>query len=142
MGGGGEVLVAPAAPATLGGHDTLIRAREIMHQGAGFGVVQNGADRYLQYHVSPLPATAVGTLTMASALGLVLRVEAKVNQGVVPFARLHDDVAAAAAIAAGGAAAGNKFLPPEGHTAIAAIPRLHPNFCLIDEHCVLLQCSG
>ena len=79
---------------------------------------------------------------MASALGLVLGVEAEVNQGVVPFARLHDDVAATATIAARGAAARNKFFPPEGDTAIAAIPRLHPNFCLIDEHCVLLQCSG
>ena len=78
---------------------------------------------------------------MASALCLVLGIEAKMNQGIVPLARLHDDVAAASAISTGGAAAGNKFFPSEGHAAIAAVPCLHPNSCFIDEHSAFIQCS-
>jgi hypothetical protein len=66
----------------------------------------------------------------------VLGVEAEVNQGVVPFARFHDDIAAAPSISPGGAAAGHELFPPEGNTAIASIPCLNPNSCLINEHCV------
>ena len=71
---------------------------------------------------------------MASALCFVFRIEAKVNQRVVPFARFHDDVTAASAITAGGASAGNKLLSPEGNTPVAAVPRLHPNSSFIDKH--------
>ena len=74
---------------------------------------------------------------MASALRLMFGIEAEVNQGIVPLARFHDDVAAASAIATGRTAAGNKFLPPEGHAAIAAVPSLHPNSSFIDEHSAL-----
>ncbi len=71
---------------------------------------------------------------MASALCLVLGIEAKVNQGIVPLARLHDDVAAPPAISAGRAAAGNKLFPPEGDAAVATVPCLHPNSCFINKH--------
>ena len=43
-------------------------------------------------------------------------------------------VAAAAAVAAGGAAAGNELFAAKGHAAIAAVARLDPDFCFIDEH--------
>ena len=108
-----------------------------MHQRAGLVVVQHGADRHLQNHILALFAAAVGALAVASALRLMFGIEAEVNQGVVPLARLHDDIAAASAISAGGTAAGNKFLPPEGHAAVAAVPCLHTNSSLIDEHSAL-----
>src|SRR5271167_4558770 len=105
------MLVSPSASSTLGGHDPLIGMLEVMHQSAGLVVVQDSADRHFQNGVHAFPATAVGAFSVASPLGLVFRVEAEMNQGVVPLARLHDDIAAAAAISSGGSAAGNKLLP-------------------------------
>ena len=71
---------------------------------------------------------------MFTALRLVLRVIAEVDQGIVPLRRLHDDVATVAAIATGRAASGHKLLAPEGHAAIPAVARLDPNFGFVNEH--------
>ncbi len=71
---------------------------------------------------------------MASALGLVFGIEAEMNQRVVPLAGFHDHISALAAVAAGRAAARNIFFAAEGHAAVAAVPRLHSNFRLIDKH--------
>ena len=73
---------------------------------------------------------------MASALGFVFGVEAKVNEGVVAEGRGHEDVAAVAAIAAGGAALGNKFFTPEGHAAVATVAGLDPDSCFINKHAI------
>jgi hypothetical protein len=100
----------------------------------GFVVIQYGANRDLQNHIHAFPATAVGAFAMTPPLCFVLRIETKMNQRVVPFARFHDDIATASAITTGGTAARNKLLPPEGNTPVAAIPSLHPNASLIDKH--------
>ena len=71
---------------------------------------------------------------MAAALGLVLGVEAEVDQGVVGERGGHEDVAAVAAVAAGGTAAGDELFAPEGHAAIAAVAGLDANSGFIDEH--------
>jgi hypothetical protein len=134
MRGGGEMLVPASAPSPLGGDDALIGMLEVMHQRPGFVVIQHGAYRDFQNRIHAFPATAVGAFAMASALGFVFRIEAKVNQRIVPFARFHDDIATASAITAGGAAAGNKLLSPEGNTPVAAIPRLYSNSSFIDKH--------
>src|SRR5271163_644658 len=128
------MLVSPSAPSAFGCYDALIGVLEVMHHCAGLVVIQDRADRHFQNGVHAFPATAVGAFSMTSPLGFVFGVEAEVNQGVVPLARLHDDIAAAAAVSSGGSAAGNKLLPPEGNAAVAAIPCLHPDSCLIDEH--------
>src|ERR1700729_107704 len=100
MRGGGKMLVPASAPSPFGGNDSLIGTLEVMHQCPGFVVIQHRAHRDFQNHVHAFPATAVGAFAMASALCFVLRIETKVNQSVVPFARFHDDVAAASAITA------------------------------------------
>jgi hypothetical protein len=71
-------------------------------------------------------------------LCLVFRIEAEVDQRVMPFARFHDDIAAPPAIPAGGTSARNKFLPPERNATVATIPCLDANSSLIDEHMFLV----
>ena len=92
------------------------------------------AHRNFQENVHALAAGAVGAFAVASALGLIFRIEAEVHQGVVTFARLHDDVATLAAVSPRGAAARDELLPAEGHAAVAAVTCLDPDFCLVDKH--------
>src|SRR5580700_8537918 len=56
------------------------------------------------------------------------------DERVVPLARFHDHISALAAVAARRAAARHIFFAAEGHAAVAAVPRLHSNFRLIDKH--------
>ena len=73
---------------------------------------------------------------MAAALGLVLGVEAEVDEGVVAEGGGHEAVAAVAAVAPGGAALGNEFFPAEGHAAVTAVPGLDPDSCFINKHAI------
>ncbi len=137
MGGGGKVLVAAPTTAAVGNHDALIRLAEVVDQLAGLFAPHGGADRHLEHDVLALAAGTVGAFAMPAALGLVLRVVPEVNQGVVPLARLHNDVAAATAVAAGRAALGNELFPAEGHAAITAVTGFYSNSGFIDKHFVL-----
>jgi hypothetical protein len=128
------MLISSSAASALGGDDAFIRPAEVMHQRAGLVVIDHRAHRHLQNRIHAFPATAIGSFAVPSALRLVLRIEAKVNQRIMPLARLHDDVASASAIAAGRTAPRNKLLPPEGNASIAAIPRLDANPGLINKH--------
>src|SRR5260370_9444964 len=38
------------------------------------------------------------------------------------------------AVASGRSSARHKFLPPERHAAVSAVPRLHQNFCFVNKH--------
>src|SRR5262249_21733846 len=134
MGAGGKVLVAASAAATLGHYQTLIRLREVIQFLAGLLVVNNSADRHFEDDALAVAASAVGAFSMASALGGVFGIEAKVDQRVMAFAGFHDHVATASAVAAGRATTRDKLLPAEGHAAIAAAPCFHPNYGFIDKH--------
>src|SRR5207244_11674877 len=91
-------------------------------------------DRNFQHHVIPGLAATVGAFSVASALRVVLGIEAEVDQRVVCLARLHDDVAPAATVAARGAAARDELLHAECNAAIAAVAGLYADFRFIDEH--------
>jgi hypothetical protein len=134
VGRGGEVLIAAAAAAAMGQYDAIIRALEVVDQLAGGFVVNDRADRDLQDDIFALAASAVRAFAVAAALGLVLRVVAKMDQSVVALAGFDDDVSAAAAISAGRAAARNKLLAAKGHAAVSAVAGLDLDSCLIDEH--------
>src|SRR5664279_5376952 len=101
---------------------------------AGHLVINDGSDGNLQDDAFALAARLVGALAMASALAFVFGIEAEVHERVVAFARFHHHVATMAAIAARGTASRHELLPPEGHAAVAAVARLHPNFCFVNEH--------
>ena len=134
MRAGGEVLVAAPAASALGDDDLLVGLLEIVHQLAGFGVEERGADGHLQRDRAAVLPGAVGAHAVLAALRFVLGVEAEMNQRVVALAGFHQNVAAASAIAARRAAAGHELLAPEGHAAIAAVAGFDANFCFVNEH--------
>ena len=71
---------------------------------------------------------------MAAALGLPLRVEAEVDEGVVGKGGLHEDIAAMTAVSAGGTASWDELFAAEGHASVAAVAGFDPYACFIDEH--------
>jgi hypothetical protein len=71
---------------------------------------------------------------MLPALPLVLRIKAKMDKGIVPLARFHDDIAAIATISSGRPTPGFKRLTPESDAPVAAVSGFNSNFCLIDKH--------
>ena len=99
-------------------------------------VVEEGADGDFEGGVFAGLAGAVGAEAVAAALGLVLGVEAEVDEGVVAEGGGHEDVAAVAAVAAGGAALGDKLFAAEGHAAVAAVAGLDPDSCFINKHAI------
>ena len=137
-GGGGEVLVAPAAVAPPGQHeavglghvaDDLLRLRVPHHRAPG----------HLDDQVRPVLAGAALALAVHAVFRHVLALVPEVHQG-----GLQDHAAPPAAVAAVGAAGGHVLLPVEGHRAVAAVARLdcdaggiHKGCC----HRVLLSCG-
>jgi hypothetical protein len=97
--------------------------REIVHQLAGFVVVDDGSDRNLQHDPVAFGSGSVRALAVAPALRLVLRIEAEMHQRVVALAGFHQDIAATPAIAAPkGPPRGHELLPAESQAAVAAVP--------------------
>lgn len=135
------MLVAAAAATSAGDDDLFVGAREIVEEFAGVVVVEEGADGNFEEGVLASEAGHVGAETVTAALGLPLRIEAEVDQGVVRERAGHEDVSAVAAVAAGGASAGDEFFSPEGHAAIAAVASLYSNSCFINKH-RNYQCNG
>ena len=134
VGGGGETRIAASASTAAGNHHALVGVGEVVHSFAGVVVVDDGAHRHFQQDVFALASGAVGAFAVTPALRLVFGIEAEMHQRVVALAGLQDDVAAVAAVAARRSAARHKLLAAKGHAAIPAVARLHPNFCLVDEH--------
>ena len=87
VGGGGEVLVAASAASAAGDDDGLVGAGEVVDELAGVVVVEEGADGDFEGDGLAGVAGAVGAEAVAAALGLVLGVEAEVDEGVVARAR-------------------------------------------------------
>ncbi len=108
--------------------------REIVQLLAGRFVVDHGADRHLDFDRLPFGAGAVAAFAVPAALGLVLRIEAKLQQRVLMLVGHQHNVAAAPAIAAARTAARDVLLPPEGQAAVAAVARLHQNSDFVDKH--------
>ncbi len=100
MGAGGEVLVAASAASALGDDDGLVGACEVVDQLAGGVVVEERAYRDFEGGGLAGGSGAVGAFAVSAALGLVLGIEAEVDQGVVAEGGGHEDVAAVAAVAA------------------------------------------
>ncbi len=134
VGAAGEVLVAASAAASASNHNRLVGEAEVMHQLAGCIVVEQCANRHFEGKVLTRRAGHVRSQAVASALRLVLGVEAEVNQRVVGERGRHQHVAAVASVAAGRPAPGDEFFTPEGHTAIAAVSGMNANFGFIDKH--------
>ena len=105
-----------------------------MDQFAALEVVNDSADRYFEDDIIAGLAAAVGTFAMASALRVVLGVEAEVDERVVRLARLHDHVTALAPVTSAGATARDELLPAECHASVSAATGVDPNSRFIYEH--------
>src|SRR5258708_19654512 len=87
----GKVLIAPAAASTLGNDDALIGPSKIVDLFAGRLIVDNRAHWDLEYNAFTLAAGAVGAFTVASALALVFRIKAELDQPVLALFAFHDN---------------------------------------------------
>jgi hypothetical protein len=135
---GGKVLIAPATASALRNNHAFIRMREVVQALAGFIVINNGPDRDFQDNALAVAASAVGAFTVAPTLTFIFRIEAEMDQRVVPFAGLHNDVATTAAVAARRASARYKLLPAKGHAAVPTVAALNPDDRFVNKHAVLL----
>src|SRR5437660_708895 len=119
MGGGGEAGIAASAAPAAGDDDALIGAGKIVQAFAGSVVIKDGADGDFEHDIVAFASALIAAFAVASALGLVLRVEAEMDQRVVALAGFHVDVAAAAAVAAGRAAARNELFAAKRDASVA-----------------------
>src|SRR6266568_1734893 len=102
---GGKTSITASTATTARDDLTLIGAGKIVNAFAGLLVIKNCANRNLEHNIAAFAAGLVRAFAVPSTLRVVFRIEAKVDERVVPFARLHDHIAALAAVAARRAAA-------------------------------------
>ena len=134
MGRGRKACVATAATAPVGDDDALVGMGEVPDFVAGFLIVDDGADGDFQDDVGAFATGFVGAFAVASALGLVFRIEAEMDERVVALAGFHDDVATFTSVATGGASSGDEFLAAEGQAAVATVACFDSNCGFVDEH--------
>ena len=136
MRAGGEVLIAAATATATRDDDLIVGLREVMDEIAGVVVVEQSADWDFEDERVAGGAGHIGAEAVAATLGLVLGVEAEVDEGVVGKRGLHEDIAAVAAVSAGGTAAGDELFSAECHATVAAIACFDPDSCFIDKQFV------
>ena len=115
-------------------HEPFARLGEIVQQLARREIVDQRAHRNGQVDRRAIASRALAAFAMASALGLVFRIEAEMQQGIVMRTRDKNNVPAATAIAAARASARDKLLAPEREAAVAPVPRFDVNLYFVDEH--------
>ena len=129
----GEMLVAPAAPASLAedeiggiGHilDDLVRGQ----------IAHDGASGHLDDQVFAIFAAAALALSVLAVRRGIFALVAEVHQRGQVIIDAQDDGAAVAAVAAVRAACGHVFFPVEGHCAVAARTGLDRNAYFINKH--------
>ena len=131
-GGGGEVAVAPAAPAASA-EDVGLTAGHVLHDLIGLRVPHQGAPGDLDDEVLAVLAGLAGPLAVGAVAGHILALVAEIHQGGHVVVHLQNDGAAPAAVTAVRSAGGHVFLPVEGDGAVAAAPRPDGDPSLIDE---------
>ena len=132
-GGGGEVGVAPAAPAALGHHHRLV-AGNIRHHQAGVRLLHQGAPGHTDDKVGGVLATAAGRAAVLAGFGHILALVAEIHQGGEVVVGHKHHVAAPAAVAAVGAAGRHELLPVKTHRAVAALAGLDGDLGHIYKH--------
>ena len=143
-GGGGEVLVAPAAVAAAGQHEA-VGLGHVADDLLRLGVPHHRAPGNLDDQILPVLAGAALALAVHAVGRHVLALVPEVHQGGHVLVDLQNHAAPPAAVAAVGAAGGHVLLPVEGHRAVAAIARLHRDAGGIHKGCchrVLLSSGG
>ena len=87
----------------------------------------------MEYEVFPARTVSVIAGAVVAALGLDVRVEVKVQQGVYLRGNLQDDVSTVAAVSAVGAAEGDELFAVDGGAAVATVTGLQMQNDAINE---------
>ena len=131
-GGGGEMLVAPAATATLTQHKGGV-VGHILDDLAALGVAHQRAAGDADGQALAVLAGLAAALSVHAVACHIFALVAKVHQRGHIVVHLQDDGAAVAAVAAIGAAGGDVLLPMERHRAVAAVAGPHGDPRLINK---------
>ena len=131
-GGGGEMLVAPAAAPALAQHEGRV-VGHVLDDLAAFGIAHQRAPWHLDGQALAVLAGLAAALSVHAVAGHVLALVAEVHQGGHVVVHLQNDGAAVSAVAAVGAACGDIFFPVERHRAIAAVAGADGDACLVNE---------
>ena len=129
-------MAAATSTATPASRDTVLLPGfgEIEEAVSSGLVVDHCADRHRYFDRVSLGAGPVASLAVPTALGLVFRIEAELEQRVLMFRGHQRDIAATAAIATARPAAGHVFLAAERKTPVAAISGFHGDDYFVDKH--------
>ena len=142
-GGGGEMLVAPAAPATLAQHIGGV-VGHILDDLAALGVTHQRTAGHADGQAFAVLAGLAAALPVHAVAGHIFALVAEVHQCGHIVVHLQDDGAAVAAVAAVRAARRDIFFPMERHRAVAAVAGPHGDPRLVDKsvrHAVYLAVS-
>src|SRR6266511_315638 len=134
VGGGGEARIAATAAGAPGDQELLAGPNEITQQFARVAVGDHGAKRHLENRVGSALAVLVGALAVLAALGGVMALVVKVQEGRDGRIGLEDDAAAVAAVAAVRTASGNELLATEAHASGSPVSTLDEDVDLVNEH--------
>ncbi len=133
-GGGSKPLVAPAASTALG-QDKILLVGHIVDDLAGFCVPYHRAQGHKDNQVVAIAALHVAALAVAAGLRRIPSLVTEIHQRGHAAIHPQHHAAAMTAVAAVRPARSDIFLPPEGHAAVAAVPRLDKDLYLIDKLC-------
>ena len=131
-GGGGEVLVTPAAATALA-QDIGLGVGHILDDLAGLRVAHQRAAGHLDDEGLTVLTGAAAALTVHTVFGGVLALVAEVHQRGHIVVHLQDDVAAVTAVTAHRTACGDVFFAMEGNCTVAAVAGAYGNACLVNK---------
>src|SRR5580704_11046562 len=128
------MLISAPAFAALRHQYPLPRPLQIRQQFAALLVIHQRTHRHFQNHLVARHAGAIRTLAMPPAFTLEFPVIPVTKQRVVVWIRFQVDASPVASIASRWPASWHVLLPPERHTPVPAVARLHINFSFINKH--------
>jgi hypothetical protein len=131
---GRKMSIAPPALSALCDKMPLSGFGKIEFKLVVFGVQDLRSNRDLDRYVLAVLSRPVRTFSVPSAFGLVLRVEAEMQQRIQPLVRFHPNTSADTSITSARAPARHEFFAPEGRDAIAAVTSLDLYFYSVDKH--------
>ena len=131
-GGGGKVLVAPAAPAALA-KDKRLFIRHILDNFTGLRVPDQGPPGHPDSQALPVLAALAAALAVHSVSGHIFALIAKVHQSGHIVVHLHDDTPPVAAVSAVGSSRRNVFFSVKGHRPVAAVSGPNGNARLVNK---------
>jgi len=126
----------PTAAAFADEH-ALVRLREIVKHLAGNVIVNDGADRNLDFEIRAISAVTIAAFAVASPFSPKGVIEAKLEKSVFVGVGGEIDVAAGASITTAWTTAWNELLAPEGNATVSAVPCFDGDFGFVDKRGVI-----